>query len=89
MNNMQDTIREYEAGRDKLRGRIDELNEEIASRRTLDADSDLRELEGRRYHLYGELAHMEESIAEMQDYLAAVSNPGTVRMHLVRRTKYA
>jgi flagellar capping protein FliD len=86
---MQDTIREYEASADMIRRRIDELNGEITHSKSEYASADLRELEVRRRRLYAELSHMEGSIAEMREYLAAVENSGTVRMRYVRSRMYA
>jgi hypothetical protein len=89
MNSIQETAREYEKSCESFRARIDELSGDILHYRRNGACTQSHELEARRFRLSAELAHMEESLADMRGYLAATRRTGKLRANCVRRTRYA
>jgi hypothetical protein len=89
MNSIQDTVREYEESCERLQSRVDQLSGDILILRRNGEWAGARELEARRYQLYDELTHMEDSLADMRDYLAATTLTDKARANRVLRGKYA
>lgn len=69
LNDINDTIAEYERSAEPLRRRIHRLNRMLAGEAGLAPGDTVKSLEARRYHLYCELAQLEQSISEMRDYV--------------------
>lgn len=72
MQNIQNTIKEYEASHAQIKSRIRELGEQIAGCCSRRHDSVLKQLSERRSKLYTALWDIEFALRELREYVRAL-----------------